>query len=142
MLDVGCKGGAGLVTWLVSPTSGSCLAWKALGPKVRHLRPVSLWLEPWPWGVSHQDAFGNAFRSTRVLCEGVTQNKYYQAPCLTRALRNAFPKAFWWETPHGQGSDLWHTRPPARRRYANLAAVGWVVLLSTGSTHKDGALET
>ena len=28
----------------------------------------------------------------------------YWAPCLARALRNAFPKASWWETPHGQGS--------------------------------------
>ena len=46
--------------------------------------------EPWSWGASPH---------TR------TKNKY-QAPCLARALRRAFPKASWWETPHGQGSDL------------------------------------
>ena len=28
----------------------------------------------------------------------------YWAPCLARALRNAFPKASWWGPPHGLGS--------------------------------------
>ena len=28
-----------------------------------------------------------------------------QVTCPTRALRSAFPKASWWETSHGQGSD-------------------------------------
>ena len=28
-------------------------------------------------------------------------------PYLTQAHPGAFPKASWWENPHGQGSELW-----------------------------------
>ena len=47
---------------------------------------------------------GQARRPIFVFCYTLTKNKYW-APCLTRALRNTFPKASWWETPHGQGSE-------------------------------------
>ena len=45
-----------------------------------------------------------------------------RAPCLTRALLSAGPKASWWETPHGQGSEHWRAlkrelRHPAKHRY-------------------------